>query len=281
MCSICVRNKLNFLKKLALWGIIILLCAYSLFPLIWTGLTSIKERRDFFGFPPKLIFTPTLSHYRTVFERTHYPHYLANSIMVALSSTFISVLFGSLAGYAFARFRVRREKFLMFWILSMRMMPPLAIIVPFFLIYRKLALYDTIYGVSLAHMTFNLPIVVWVMNGYFRRMPKEIEEAALVDGCSFFGAFRRIVLPLSLPGLTASALLCFIFSWNEFAFAKLLTGENARTIPAAIFCWYSAKGIDWGALSASGILAVLPVVILIIAAGRGLTYGLTFGALKE
>lgn len=264
--------------RAAVWAVLLFFCLASLFPLYWTFLTSIKDRQDFFGFPPKFFFEPTLTNYATVFEKSDFFHYLTNSTIVGIGSTALAVGLGSMAGYALARSNLKNERSLMVWFLSMYMVPPLAVIVPYFLNYRFFGLYDTLHGLILAHASFNLPIVVWIMNSYFKKLPREIEEAALVDGCSFAGTFRRITLPLSLPGVASAAVLAFIFSWNEFAFSKFLTSETARTIPTGSAFWYSSKGIDWGALSASGFLMILPMILFVIVAQRGLIYGLSFGA---
>ena len=268
----------NLPTRLGVWLLLLLFCLGSLFPLYWTFLTSIKDRADFFGFPPKFLFEPTLVNYHTVFEKSDFVRYLVNSTIVGLGSTLLAVVLGSMAGYALARSNVKNERSLMVWFLSMYMVPPLAVIVPYFLNYRFFGLYDTLHGLILAHASFNLPIVVWIMNSYFKKLSVEIEEAALVDGCSFPGAFRRITLPLSLPGIASAAVLAFIFSWNEFAFSKFLTSETARTIPTGSAFWYSSKGIDWGALSASGFLMIFPMILFVIVAQRGLIYGLSFGA---
>jgi len=276
-----IKKVIFAIRRTVLWILISFFCVSSLFPVFWTFITSIKQRKDFFGFPPKIFFEPTLVHYITVFEKSPFLNYFKNSLIVASGSTILALLLGSLAGFSLARFKFRNETFLMTWILSMYMIPPLAIIVPLFLIYRSLGLYDTLFGLILAHTSFNLPIVIWLTSSYFRRMPKSIEEAALIDGCSYFQAFYKIVLPISLPVLSSSAILSFIFSWNEFAFSKFLTGEFRQTLPAGTSFWLGSKGIDWGALSATGFLIIIPMVIFIFFAQRGLIYGLTFGATKE
>jgi multiple sugar transport system permease protein len=268
----------NLSARLGVWALLLVFCLSSLFPLFWTFLTSIKDRSDFFGFPPKFLFEPTLINYETVFEKSEFVQYLVNSTIVGLFSTLFAVVLGSMAGYALARSNLKNERTLMVWFLSMYMVPPLAVIVPYFLNYRFFGLYDTLHGLVLAHVSFNLPIVVWIMNGYFKKLPVEIEEAAMVDGCSFAGAFFRVTLPLSLPGITSAAVLAFIFSWNEFALSKFLTSEAARTIPTGSAFWYSSKGIDWGALSASGFMMIFPMILFVIVAQRGLIYGLSFGA---
>ncbi|MEW6229259.1 MAG: carbohydrate ABC transporter permease [Bacillota bacterium] len=264
-----------------LTGLVLLTAAAAvIFPLFWLLMISLKTRQDIFTLPPRWIFRPTLENYRMVFRNSAFLSYLMNSIQATAFSTTFSIVIGSLAAYSFARLKPHHSEQLMFWILSMRMLPPLAVIVPFHLMMTYTGLIDTIVGLSIVYTTFNLPIVVWLMTGYFSKVPVEIEEAALVDGCTKLEVFFRIALRLALPGLVATWILCAIFSWNEFAFALMLTGEGAKTLPVSISSWSTERGIEWGALTASGFIIILPVLVFAMIVQRQLVKGLTFGAVK-
>ena len=249
-------------------------------PLLWMVLASFKTRSQVAELPPKIFFHPTLDNYREVFRDSDFGHYLVNSTVVAVSSTILSVGLGFLAAYAFVRLRRRRDDGLLFWILTMRMVPPLAVLVPFFSMMSTFGLYDTRRGLALVYTTFNLPIAVWLLLGYLDKIPVSIEEAAMVDGCSRLSAIRSVVLPLATPGLFATAVICMLLSWNEFAFALNLTGEEAKTLPVFLTAWDTQRGINWGPMTASALLVVTPVIVGATVFQKWLVRGLTFGATK-
>jgi len=244
-------------------------------------MSAFKERRDVYNIPPLCVFKPTYKNFVELFGTRNFQGFLTNSLVVAVSSTAISVFAGSLAGYSLARFRIRGKKHIAFWILSIRMMPPIAAAIPLFLIMRNLGLLDTRISLILAYPLINLPYAVWMMRSFIQRIPRELEEAAMIDGCSFFGAFRRVVLPLVAPGLAATAALCFIFSWNEFLFSLLFTGVRARTLPVATVSFQTDRAVLWGQLCAGGLVIIIPVLLFVLLTQRYLVTGLTFGALKE
>ncbi len=251
-----------------------------LLPLAWMALASLKTREQVAQLPPLLRFTPTLDNYREVFRESDFPRYFMNSVIVATSSTIVSVLLGFMAAYAFVRLRRKRNDGLLFWILTMRMVPPLAVLVPFFNMMSTLGLYDTRFGLALVYVTFNLPIATWLLLGYIEKIPKSVEEAAMTDGCSRLAAMRAIVLPLAAPGLFATAVICLLLSWNEFAFALNLTGENAKTLPVFLTAWDTQRGINWGPMTASALMVVTPVIVCAAIFQKWLVRGLTFGATK-
>jgi ABC-type glycerol-3-phosphate transport system permease component len=249
-------------------------------PVLWMILASFKTRAQVSQLPPQIVFSPTLDNYREVFRDSDFPRYLLNSTTVAVSSTVLSVFLGFLAAYAFVRLRQKRDDGLLFWILTMRMVPPLAVLVPFFKMMTTLGLYDTRFGLALVYTTFNLPIAVWLLLGYLDKIPPSIEEAAMVDGCSRFAALRSVVLPLAAPGLFATAVICLLLSWNEFAFALNLTAENAKTLPVFLTAWDTQRGVNWGPMTASALLVVAPVLVASAVFQKWLVRGLTFGATK-
>lgn len=268
------------IKKIIFVIITVIVFVIILFPPIMLFLTSIKNELDALAFPPKWIFKPTYKNYVQIFKTSPFFRYILNSLIVASLNTFIVLALGSLAAYGLARFKFKGAENLSFWILSIRMMPPVAAIIPLYIIMKNLRLLDTPWCLVLIYLTFNLPFTVWMMKGFFEDVPREIEESALIDGCSEFDVFRKIALPLVSPGLAATAILVFIFSWNEFLFALILTGTRATTLPVGIILYMKETGINWGYMTAGGILALIPVVIFTMLVQKHLVKGLTLGALK-
>jgi len=253
----------------------------TLGPLLWILLAAFKTPADIASQPPPITsFEPTLDNFREVFENSDFFLNLGNSVVAAGLSTIASLTFGFLAAYAFARLRRRRHDNLLYWILTMRMVPPLAVVVPFYSMANTFNLFDTQLGLALVYTTFNLPIVVWLMLGYLEKIPVSLEQAAMTDGASRLGAITRVVLPLAAPGLFATGIVCMIFSWNEFAFALNLTGENAKTLPVFVLSFDTSRGIAWGPMAASAVLVVAPVIMLAMIFQRWLVSGLTLGATK-
>lgn len=275
------RGRGRLLSGVGVQDIFLLLYAvFCLFPIVWMIAASLKQQVDILA-SPKIIFRPTLDHYFMVLGHSDFPRYLANSLFVSFVSTIMGVLVGSLSAYSLARFRLRIDSYILFWTFFLRVVPPLALIVPFYLMLRVLHLLDTRLGLILVYTTINLPLSVWLMTGYFREVPQEIEEAALVDGCSRVGALFKILVPLSTPGLLATTVICLIFSWTEFPFALMLTSESAKTAPVSITSWLVERGLLWGELFASATLIGLPVLLFSLYAQRFLVRGLTLGAVKE
>lgn len=267
-------------KKIIFLLIAAVIFGVILFPPVVLFLTSIKTELDALSFPPKWIFKPTLQNYTEIFEFSPFARYLLNSFIVASLNTGVVLVLGSFAAYSLARFRFKGADDIAFWILSVRMMPPVAAIIPIYIIMRNLRLLDTPWSLVITYLTFNLPFAVWMMRSFFREIPREIEESALVDGCSIFRSFRSIALPLAAPGLAATGILTFIFSWNEFLFALILTGSKAVTLPVGITGYMKETGINWGYMTAGGALALIPVIVFTVLAQKHLVKGLTMGALK-
>ena len=268
-----VKRVLLTIATVAIFGVI-------LFPPVVLFVTSIKTDIDALSFPPKWIFDPTLKNYVDILNTSPLVDYALNSLIVASLNTLLCLIVGSMAAYGLARFKFKGADNLAFWILSIRMMPPVAAIIPIYILMKNLRLLDTPWCLVITYLTFNLPFVVWMMKGFFEEIPREIEESALIDGCSDFSVFFRIALPLVAPGLAATAIMVFIFSWNEFLFALILTGTKAVTLPVGIIGYMKETGINWGYMTAGGILALIPVIVFMVLVQKHLVKGLTLGALK-
>ncbi len=268
------------IKRIFLVVATVVIFGVILFPPAVLLVTSIKTEVDALSFPPKWIFDPTLKNYVDILNTSPLIGYAVNSLIVASLNTLLCLIVGSMAAYGLARFKFRGADNIAFWILSIRMMPPVAAIIPIYILMKSLRLLDTPWCLVITYLTFNLPFVVWMMKGFFEEIPREIEESALIDGCSDFSVFFRIALPLVAPGLAATAILVFIFSWNEFLFALILTGTKAVTLPVGIIGYMKETGINWGYMTAGGTLALIPVIVFMILVQKHLVKGLTLGALK-
>lgn len=248
-------------------------------PIVLIVVTSFKTRVEALG-SPFALFRPTLDNYSHIFAEYSFAHYAKNSLVASVASTLVALALGSLAAYALARYRFRGRGGLAYWILSLRMAPAIASVIPLFIMLRQVHLTDNLIGLILVYIGANLPLVIWMMKGFFDDLPVDMEESALIDGASRLGACVRIALPLVAPGLAATAILTFIFTWNEFLFALILTGRNAQTLPVAVTLFVRETGIDWGYMTAAASLMMLPMVICTLFVRRGLTRGLTLGAIK-
>jgi len=273
-------------KKILSWILLFVILAITLFPLYWLSATAFKTRQQIFTTPPQLFFKPTLENFSLIFTNktgtaTNFTFFFRNSILISLLSTLFSVVFGSLAAYSLSRFTIAGKSDLMFFILSTRMLPPIATLVPLFLMYRNLSLSDTVHGMVLLYTMFNLGFTVWVMKSFFDEIPIEYEEAALVDGYSRWEAFLFVVLPQSLTGLASTAVFSLIASWNEFVYGSLLTTRYARTVPPAVSVRVGSEGYEWGRIAATAFLYVIPVILFTFLVRKSLLRGLTFGTIKK
>ena len=251
-------------------------------PVLWMVLTSFKEQRDIFTMPPKLFFTPTLETYFSYMQRADIHRRLVNTIIVAAGSGLLSIAAGAMAGYALARIRLKGAGAIGVLILLSRGVPPIALAVPMFLVARSLGVTDKHITLILAYCTFLIPYVMWLMRGFFLALPKELEESAMIDGCSRFGAFFKIILPISMPGLLSTLIFSMILAWEELLFALVLTNRYASTIPVAIagIAGDTVNGANWGALTAVGTITVIPVVVFALLVQKWLIQGLADGATK-
>lgn len=285
-------------ESLVTYAVAALALAFFLVPVLWIVLTSFKQQADVQTIPPRLFFTPTLDNYLSILAqrqtdlaqleakgylayRDFLPSY-GNSLFVGILSTGLAVVFGGMAAYAFARLQFRGRRPLLLYILFTRMLPPLGLLIPTFLIYSNLHLLDSQLSLSALYLSFNISVVVWMMQGFIADIPVDLEESAMVDGASRFQTMLKVTLPLVAPGLAATATLCLLLNWNEFLFALMLTGQNAKTAPvgAAEFS-QSFKQVLWGSLSAAGVLITLPVILFALLTQRHLVRGLTAGAVNQ
>jgi multiple sugar transport system permease protein len=294
--------------------VVVVYAVVTMVPLAWIFLTSIKTPPDSISYPPKVIFEPSLEGYCNLFttrsrqtqeyidtlpppsgvceritrERnmvvvgpSNYAPRFVNSLVIAFGSTALSILLGTTAAYAFSRFKVPLRDDLMFFILSTRMMPPIAVAIPIFLMYREIGLSDTRLGMILLYTAVNVSLAVWLLKGFIDEIPREYEEAAMVDGYTRLQAFFRVVLPQATTGIVATAIFCLIFAWNEYAFAVLLTSGEAQTAPPFIPTIIGEGGQDWPAVAAGTTLFLVPILVFTVLLRKQLLRGITFGAVRK
>jgi multiple sugar transport system permease protein len=260
--------------------IIVIACLISLIPYLWTFLSGFKQRTDILATTPKLFFTPTLSNFPEVFIKNGFLQYLWNSVSTAVLTVALSLLVGVPCAYAFSRFHILGKKHLYFYYLTTRMCPGVAEALPLYILFSKFGLLGTTVGLMLAHCTFILAFVIYVMRSFFDDVPTELDHAALVDGYGEFGTFWHAILPIVKPGIAATALLAFIFSWNEMLFGLILGGQAAKTLPASFSGLITPHGTFWGQLCAAAGVVTLPVIILAIFLQKYLIQGLSLGSVK-
>jgi sorbitol/mannitol transport system permease protein len=249
------------------------------FPILWTVLTGFKNEADAAATPPVLFFHATLDNYHAVFS-ADYLSFFKNTVLLAVGSTLLAMLLGLPAAYSLAFHPSSQSPRVLSWVLSTKMLPAVGALIPLIVIYKQLGLFDTRAGMILLYGALNLPLVIWMMRSFFADLPREILEAATVDGARFHHIMLKIVIPLSAPGLAATALLSLIFSWNEFLLAVNLTSANTSTLPVFISSFMTSEGLFWAKMSAASTLAVAPVILAGWLAQRSLVRGLTFGAVK-
>ena len=260
-------------------GLLVLL-VFLLGPFYWMVTTSLKEAKQTFAVPPVFVFAPTLEHYRGVIGGGKVPWGLFNSLVVTVSTTVLALVLGAPVAYVLARFRFRGRDDLLFWFISNRFISPIVVALPFYLIAKNLGLLNTRLALVLIYLTFNVPLVVWLCLDQFRSVPKELDESATLDGCTLWQTFLHVNLPLAMPGIVVSAILCFIFSWNELLFALILGPKDTKMAPVEAANFMTGFGVRWGEMMATGTLIVLPVVIFAALVSRRLAAGLTMGAVK-
>jgi len=295
-------------------ALVIVYALVTIIPLVWIVMTSFKTPPDSIAYPPKLVFTPSIEGYCNLFTtRTRQtPEYIAalppaetecdrvvrsrnmviagpsnviprfiNSIVIAFGSTFLAVFLGTITAYAFSRFKVPLADDLLFFILSTRFMPPIAVAIPIYLMYRTIGLSDTQLGMILLYTAVNVSLAVWLLKGFIDEIPREYEEAALIDGYSRLHAFVKVVLPQAATGIAATAIFCLIFAWNEYAFAVLLTSGTAQTMPPFIPFIIGEGGQDWPAVAAGTTLFLIPIFVFTVLLRKHLLRGITFGAVRK
>ena len=284
--------KRSLLRTIFLYLALAAVVVGFLFPPAWMVVTSFKLGRDIVTWPPTFIFKPTLENWYWFFfsaeasamapqeGRRILREFLPNSLIVAVVTTALSMLVASLAAYAFARFNFRGKRPLAFAVLGTRMLPPIATVIPLFIFMNSLHLRDTLTGLILSYTALNLPLAVWMLWGFIKEVPRELEEAGLVDGCSRTGALVRILFPVIAPGLAATSVFSFLLAWNDFPIALFLVAHKAKTMPLAALGFYAEEGVYWGPMSVYGILYMVPTILFAVFVQRHIVKGLTLGALK-
>lgn len=268
------------LARLLTYLAVVVVLIWVLFPIVWVIMGSFKIPEQAAAVPPVWIFQPSLENYISAFLRRDFGRLFINSLIVTLTSTAVVLVLGSMAGYALARYRIIGKQNILIWIMSTRMFPPIAAIIPIFLLFNNLGLIDNRLGLVLVYIAFNLPFAIWIMRGFFAEIPSELEDAGLVDGCTPWQAFIKIVLPLALPGLAATAVFCMVFSWNEFLFAFIISRAHSQTLPIGIMGFITQRGVLWGEMSAASTVIMMPMILFTFLVQRYLIRGLTFGAVK-
>jgi len=266
---------------LAKYAVGIALVLLYLAPLFWMALNSFKTEGEMHAIPPTFLQKGTLAHYKALFTSTSYPSFFNNSLRIAVISTAISILIGCPASYALTRYKFRGADFTLFGILACRMFPPIIFVLPFFFMMQRLHLIDTHLGLVISHLAFQLPLTVWLMQAFFLGVPRVLEEAAQIDGCSRLGTFVRIVLPFVYPGLATTAIVNFIFSWNEFLFAVVVTRMNAKTVPVFIAESVTTFQVLWGQMFSSALLFIAPVIVFTFIIQKHMVTALGGGFIKS
>lgn len=271
------------------YGLIVLVIGFFVFPIFWMVLTSLKPDDAIMVSPPRFLFTPTLENYRHAIEDKNFLFYIRNTLIISVISTVFVVILGSLAAYSFARYNVG-DGHLLFFILSTKMMPAIAVILPFFLIFREVG--KTGFGqfmhlgldqhgaLILSYVVFNLPFAIWLLVSFFQDIPRELEHSARLDGLSRLKVLRKVTLPLAAPGIAVTAVFTLIFCWNEFLFAYILTRKIASTVTVGVESFFTLQGILWGPVAAAATIAVAPMLVFVLAMQRYMVRGLTFGAVR-
>ena len=264
--------------RIGLYACVFLLVSPALLVFLWMLSLSLKNEVDNTAFPPVFIPNPpTLANFRAVFEKNDFVQYGVNSIVVSFSATGLALLIGVPAGYGIAKARATRAALL---ILVARITPGLSYLIPLFLLFQWVGLTGTLTPIVVTHLVITVPVVVWIMIGFFEGLPPELEEAALVDGATIWQAFRHVALPLARPGITVATILAFIFSWNNFIFGVVLAGRETRTLPVAVYNVLTFEQVSWGPLAAAALLVTAPVLVLTLLMQREIVAGLTAGGVK-
>ncbi len=280
--SLSARNRRYRLQKWAgragLYFAVLMLISPALLFFLWTLSLSLKNEIDNMAFPPVFIpWPPTLDNFIDVFAKNDFLNYTINSVIVSFTATGLALLIGVPAGYGIAKSRATKAAVL---ILIARVTPGLSFLVPLFLIFQWLNLTGTLTPLVITHLVITVPIVVWVMIGFFEGLPAELEEAALVDGATIWQAFRHVAMPLARPGITVAMILSFIFSWNNFIFGVVLAGRETRTLPVAVYTVLTFQQVSWGPLAAAALVVTAPVLLLTLVMQKEIVAGLTAGGVK-
>ncbi len=274
------RKTKKRIGRTLLYLAVFFICLVSVFPYLWMVLVSLKERVLVYQ-PGVWFFQPTFENYRIVFKTHDLGSYMVNSAIVAACNCVLSLVLGSMTAYALARFRFKSKEKFSFLLLFIRILPAVASVIPAFVIAAALRVLDTHALLIVVYMLFNIPFTVLMMRGFFEEISRDVEEAAMIDGCSTLQTLRRVVIPLAMPGLVATAIFCIINAWNEFVYAMLLTTYKASTVPTIVQMFKTVTGIVWGEMSAVGTVSTLPVLVFAMLVQNQMVRGLSFGAVKD
>ncbi len=283
MNEMIVKKKIkNGIGRFLTYFFLLILVLFVLFPVAWMVSTSFKPAAEIFTIPPKWVpLNPTIKNYEKVLVGSNVPKYFVNSVIVGIITTFLSLAIGCSAGYGLSRYQFKGNRSISLFMLLSQMLPITVLMTPIYLLMLKLGLIDSIIGLSLSHLILTLPLVTWMSKGYFDSIPKELEEAALIDGCSQIRALIKITLPLAAPGIAATAIYAFIMSWNEYVLASIITmSEKSKTLPIGLSEFSTMFYVDWGSTMAAAVLISIPVIVFFLWLQRYFIQGLSQGAVK-
>jgi multiple sugar transport system permease protein len=261
--------------------IIITVCVLNVLPYLYMVLTGFMDKAAASSPSPQWVFVPSIEAFEFLIAEKGIMKNFMNSLIVSVASTFFSVTIGMFCAYAIARYDFAGRDDVSFWVLTNRMMPPVAVLIPIFVTFQTMKLLDTLVGLVILYTAMQLPFVVWMLTGYFRDIPRRYEESAMVDGDTWFQAFRKVTLPLMRPSITATAIFVMILSWNEFAFATFLTSTEAKTMPPAIMAYSIGANIEWNVLGAAVVLITAPLILFVLVMQRHLINGLSQGVARK
>ena len=284
-----LQRESSFPKEVLRYGLIVLVLGFIVFPIAWMIITSFKPADAIMVSPPRFLFTPTLDNYVHAIYDKNFLFYIKNTLFISITSTIIVVITGSLAAYSFARYNVG-DGHILFFILSTKMFPAIAVILPYFLIFRDVGKTSvgSFFGIGLdqpgaliiSYTVFNLPFAIWLLVSFFQDIPRELEHSARLDGLSRLKVLAKVVCPLAAPGIAVTGVFTLIFSWNEFLFAYILTRKAASTVTVGVESFFTLQGILWGPVAAAATISVLPMLVFVLAMQRYMVRGLTFGAVR-
>jgi multiple sugar transport system permease protein len=264
-------------RRILFYSALILVLVVFIFPFFWMAFNSFKTHEKILEYPPAFIFAPTLHNFKNVLWQSNVVQYAGNSVLIAFGSLGVGLILGLPAAYGIARYG---HRMLALGILVCRMIPGISFLVPWFIVFRALGLLDTFTGLVIAHLVITVPLITWIMIGFFEEVPVELEEAARIDGCSRAGVFLRIALPLVRPGLVSAGILALIFTWNSFLFPLILAGVKTKTLPVLVYSFMTFDYLDLGGVYAASTLVTLPVIVMVLLVQRQFIRGLTIGGVK-